>query len=162
MLWSRRSALLGLVALGGCGFTPVYAPGSAGNLVRGRLEAADPSTPLAFAFVEQVETRLGRAAGAPFELRYRLTTDEDPLAFTADRDIQRFQLVGTAVWSVHDRAADVAVAEGVTESFAAYSAVGTTVATRAAQRDAEQRLAVILADRVVTELLATAGSWASA
>ena len=160
MLWSRRSALISLAALGGCGFTPVYAPGGAGNLLRGRIEAADPSTPLAFAFVEQIETRLGRAAGAPFELRYTLATTEDQLAFTADRDIQRFQLVGTAVWTVQDRAADITVAEGVTESFAAYSAVGTTVATRAAQRDAEQRLAVILADRVVTELLGSAGAWA--
>lgn len=159
---TRRGVLLGALALGGCGFTPVYGPGGTGNLLRGRLEAADPTTPLGFSFVEQVETRLGRAAGAPFVLRYRLTTEEDALAFTADREIQRYQLLGSATWEVIDRARDLAVTEGRTESFIAYSAVGTTVATRAAQQDAIRRLAVVLADRVVAELLGTAATWAAA
>jgi LPS-assembly lipoprotein len=41
------------------------------------------------------------------------------------------------------------------ESFTAFSAAGSPVATQAAERDAEQRLMTILADQLVTRLIAT-------
>lgn len=161
-MWSsdRRAVLLALAALAGCGFRPAYGPGGAGNLLRGRLQAAAPRTPLDFAFVEQFETRLGRAAGAPFRLDYRIDTREDALAITADQAIQRYNLIGRVDYTVVDIAREAEVVSGSLEDFTSYSAIGTTVATRASQRDAVQRLAVILADRLATELLATAGAWA--
>ena len=45
------------------------------------------------------------------------------------------------------------VASGSERSFTSYSATSTTVATSFAQRDARRRLMVILADRIVTDLL---------
>ncbi|HCQ58330.1 MAG TPA: hypothetical protein DIU10_10575, partial [Sulfitobacter sp.] len=46
------------------------------------------------------------------------------------------------------------VTSGKVESFTGYSATGTTVATRAAELDAQERLMVILADLVVSRLYA--------
>ncbi|MBL3565900.1 hypothetical protein JMM59_12930, partial [Rhodovulum sulfidophilum] len=52
------------------------------------------------------------------------------------------------------------VQSGEVDSFTAYSATGSTVATRTAERDAYRRLMVILADEMVTRLLAGSGAWA--
>ena len=47
------------------------------------------------------------------------------------------------------------VAQGEVSSFSSYSTEGTVIATNAAHADARGRLAVMLADQVVTRLLAT-------
>ena len=48
------------------------------------------------------------------------------------------------------------VTSGTVDSFTGYSATGSTVATRAARADAEERLTTILADQIVTRLIAAA------
>jgi LPS-assembly lipoprotein len=45
------------------------------------------------------------------------------------------------------------VTSGSVDNFTGYSATGTTVATLAAERDAQERLMTILADQIVTRLL---------
>ena len=48
------------------------------------------------------------------------------------------------------------VASGSVDNFTGYSATGSTVETLAAERDARERLMVILADLVTAQLYATA------
>lgn len=47
------------------------------------------------------------------------------------------------------------MAQGEVSNFTSHSTVGTVIATTAAEADARGRLAVMLADQVVTRLLAT-------
>ena len=47
------------------------------------------------------------------------------------------------------------------QSFTSYSATGSTVAGLAAEEDAALRLMHILADQIVTRLLATSGQWSA-
>jgi len=155
----RRAVLLGLTVLAGCGFAPAYGPGSPALALRNRVEPEEPGTRLEFAFVEQLEARLGRAVGGPLLLRYDIDTTEDGLAITNDQEIQRYNLVGRLSYDISKRGAQTALARGRLQGFTSYSAIGTTVATRASQRDAEERLAVLLADRLVTELIAGVGGW---
>ena len=54
-----------------------------------------------------------------------------------------------------DTASGAQLGSGVVNSFTGYSATASTVVTLAAQRDAEERLMVILADQVVARLLST-------
>ena len=54
-----------------------------------------------------------------------------------------------------DRQTGLTVTTGSVDSFTAFSATGTPVATQAAERDAEVRLITILADQLVTRLVAT-------
>lgn len=150
----------GAGGLAGCGFAPAYAPGSAGAALRGRLDLSEPRDLLEFAFADQVEARLGRAPGAPLLLEFAIDTEVEGLAVTPDQEIQRYNLVGVLDYTVRERGSDGrTLKSGRIDSFTAYSAIGTTVATRASQTDANRRLAVILADLLVNELLATAGDW---
>ena len=73
-----------------------------------------------------------------------------------DGDIERYNLVGTADYVLLDKASGAIVASGQVQNFTGYSATGTTVATLAAQRDAADRLMIILADKIVSELLVKA------
>ncbi|MFV0359543.1 LPS assembly lipoprotein LptE [Tropicimonas sp.] len=162
MWWSdRRFVLCGLaaLALAGCGFTPAYAPGGVGSRLQGRILPDEPQTVQAFAFANQLENRLGRAADAPYALSYDIDLDDQGLAITSDQETLRYHLSGVVDYRVSDRATGEVLTTGQAQTFAAYSAIGTTVATRAAERDAEKRLMVMLADQVVTQLLASGGRW---
>ena len=68
----------------------------------------------------------------------------------------RYSLNGSADFRLTDAASGATVTEGQVSSFTSYSTTGTTVATLTAEYDARQRLARMLADQVVTRLLAAA------
>ncbi len=74
--------------------------------------------------------------------------------------IQRYNLKGSIVWSLTRRSDNTRLTGGRVASFTSYSATGPTVAELAAEQDAGVRLMRILADQIVTELQATAASWA--
>jgi LPS-assembly lipoprotein len=104
--------------------------------------------------VREVETRLGRAATPRWGLALTTTTTEDGLAIDSEGNTRRYNLLGTTSYALRDLDSGQIVTSGKVESFTGYSATGTTVATRAAELDAQERLMVILADLVVSRLYA--------
>lgn len=155
----RRTFALGLaLLLGGCGFTPVYAPGAAATALQGRIAIDPPADPEGFALVRRLEDRLGRADGAAYRLHADLRLSEDPEGYLADGTISRYALTGQADWTLTRLSDDAVVASGREKSFTSYATTSTTVATIYASRDARRRLMVILADRIVTALQARAST----
>ena len=157
MLWhkpNRRSVLAGALALGGCGFVPVYGTNGTANALNGAIRFQTPLTVAGSRLRSQLEDRLGATTAPQFTLTVTLDIQRDSVAITEDGDITRFTLPGIAIFALRSDAGDT-VAQGTVSSFTSYSATGTTVATQVAEEDAEARLAVILADRIVTRLLAT-------
>ena len=82
-------------------------------------------------------------------------TSEEGLAINAAGDTTRFNLTGRVDYSLRDANSGTVVTSGKVQNFTAYSAIGTTVATLAAERDAIERLMVILGDQITTRLYAT-------
>ncbi len=166
-MWSseRRRllrCLAGLAGAGlaaGCGFTPVYAPGGTGARLNGQVLPAEPRNPLSYAFAGRLEERLGRNLSAPYRLDYTIDTNTDRLAITPSESTLRYHLKGTVSFSVVDQASEAVLHRGTVRNFTAYSAIGTTVATRASLRDAQKRLMILLADQVVTQLLVSGDDW---
>lgn len=158
-LFNRRLALLGLGALGACGFEPAFAPGGSGDQLRGQLLVAAPKDRQDFDFVARLEDRLGRNGAAPYGLSYQISTTTDGVAITADQQTQRFNLIGAVDFQVVENASGAVLTSGQVNSFTSYSTTGTTVATRAAEQDAYARLVVILADQLITRLIATGDRW---
>ena len=153
-MWSpdRRAALLGLLALAGCGLTPVYGPGGGGGKLFGKVRPRDPQTYQDFAFNRRLGERLG-GEGSDYDLDYRITVGVVAQAITTDEVTNRYSLNGTADYALTDRAGRV-LAQGRVSNFSSYSTTGTTIATLSAEGDARNRLAGMLADQVVTRLLA--------
>lgn len=154
MSWSRRGVLLAGLALAACGFTPVYGPGGVGGKLFGKIRAADPKTPDDFSFAGRIAERMGPDSAARFALDYRLRIAVVPQAITTDEITTRYALNGSADFVLTDTATGRVVTRGQVSSFTSYSTTGTTIATMAAEQDAHERLARMLADQVVTRLIA--------
>jgi LPS-assembly lipoprotein len=148
--------MLAALPLAACGFAPAYAPGSAANGLRGAVEMAEPRNPEAYDLVVRLEERLGRPAAPAYDLSYQIDLREIDLAISQANAITRYNVEGEVRYSLRRRADEAVVSEGELRSFTSYAASGTTVATDAARIDARRRLMRLLADQMVTRILADA------
>lgn len=153
--FDRRACLISLAALAGCGFTPIYGTGPSGqaSTLRGRIDVAAPKDEEGFTLVKRLEDRLGLPEAADLGLKAQIRLREESLGFLPDGEISRFNVIGQVDWQLERLGDGAPAASGSERSFTSYSATSTTVATTFAQRDARRRLMVILADRIVTDLL---------
>mgnify|MGYP001803173239 CR=1 FL=1 len=151
-LSNRRLFCLSFAALAGCGFTPVYGPGGTAEGLRGRISVATPADEEGAALVRRLEDRLGQAASGDLMLTSDIRIKESAIGFLPDGELSRFNVNGQVDWELRDQTGR-AVASGQERSFTSYSATSTTVAPTYAQRDARRRLMVILADRMVADLI---------
>ncbi len=152
-------ALLAASPLAACGFTPAYAPGGPAAGLQGAIFVADPVDKNGFDLVERLEERLGLESTARFDLAYTISTNAVGVGITPEGAINRYTLNGKVVWSLTSRGTGARVTGGEVNSFTSYSVTGSTVAGLAAEEDASLRLMRILADQIVTRLIASAGSW---
>lgn len=150
----RRALILGAPALAACGFTPAYAPGAPAAALRGRIALAAPSDKAGFDLTGRLEERLGTAEAPLFRLDYKITTKQAGLAITPDGAVTRFNLTGSVTWSLVELSTGTTRLAGQADAFTSYSATGSTIAGLAAQEDAAVRLMVILADQIVTRIIA--------
>ena len=156
MLFSRRLFIPGLVlCLASCGFTPVYGPNGAGTALQNQITVNEPQDRDDYWFTQRFEERMGRSANAKYDLVYNISTVEQGIAVNQEGNIERYDVLGRATYELRDAATDAVVSSGDVESFTGYSATGTSVASLAAERDARERLMIILADLLVTRLQAT-------
>ena len=159
-LSDRRTVLTLLaaiaLALPGCGYTPVYGTGGSAAGLRGTVRVADPDSKDTFRLAGRLEERLGRVTAVRYALDYSVTHETEGLGITPDQSTTRYNILGTARYSLTEIGTGAVIAAGQVDSFTAYSAAGTTVATSSARDDALERLMVILADQIVTRLLAAA------
>jgi LPS-assembly lipoprotein len=156
MWWPDARPLLALalaVMLAGCGFSPVYAPGSPAAERLGRIAVQTEATLDGDRLRTALDARLdGPAAQATQDLTVTVTIIDQSAAVAADGTRARVNLVGVARWQLVDRATGAVLAQGQEDSFTGYATTGSTVATQAARMDAAERLAVILADLIVARL----------
>ena len=155
-LSDRRMFLGSMLALTGCGFAPVYAPGGAANLLQGRVTVDEPVDRDSYLLVQQLETRLGRGDAPVYGLSLGLEVQQERMAINAANITTRFNVIGKSTYALRDLRDGKVITSGTVNSFTGYSATGTTTATQAAKRDAHKRLMTILADQIVTRLIATA------
>ena len=154
MSWSERRLFLGgLAALAGCGFAPVYGPGGTGRALDRSVLVTAPGGSNAFTLGQELEDRFGPPNAPRYELTFELDTRSERVAITQAQDTNRYNIVGVSRYALTATDTGEIRVSGEVSSFAGYSAAGTTVATKAAERDAYDRLMVILADKITADLL---------
>ena len=153
-LLNRRSILLAPLALAACGFTPVYGPKGNGSALQNRVLVETENNRNNYLLVRELEERLGRADTPAYGLALTITTEEQGLAIDRAGNTRRFNLLGKADYVLTNLTTGQVVTSGTAENFTGYSATGTTVATLAAETDAQERLMNILADQITTRLFA--------
>ena len=157
--FDRRTLLLSLTALAGCGFTPALAPGGSAEGLRGSILVDAPSDRQTFLLAQQLEQRLGKSNGASYRLAADLKVNSRAVGRDPDYNTTRRQLTGSLTYKLFAMGSDTQVASGKVSSFVGYGATGNTVVTQSAESGARDRLMVILADQLVTRLIATAPDW---
>lgn len=157
-LTTTLAALAG-VPLAACGFTPAYGPSGPAAHLQGSIRVADPGDKNGFDLVERLEERLGRPQSPRSDLEFSITTKPMGVGITEDNAITRYNLTGHVDWRLIDRATGQQITAGRAQSFTSWSATASTVAGIAAEEDAAFRLMRILADQIVTQLVATSGQW---
>jgi LPS-assembly lipoprotein len=155
-MWScsRRTLLVGLLPLAACGFRPALGTGGVAKGLQGQIGFDAPDDRRAFDLVERLEERLGRTRAPVWRLSYEIVTDTTGLAITPQNATTRFQVDGTVRFKLTDAATGAVADEGRVTGFTSYSAFGTQVSTAAQREDAEARLMRLLADQIVTRLIA--------
>ena len=159
-LFNRRTVLFLPMAVAACGFTPAYGPGGPAAGLQGRIRVASPNDKNGFDLVDRLEERLGRPEAPAYDLSFTIKTSPIGVGLTPAEAITRYHLTGTVEYSLTNRTSGARVTGGRVESFTAYSATSSTVAGLTAEEDAAFRLMRILADQIVTRLIATSGAWA--
>ena len=156
-MWSynRRTFLISAVALAGCGFTPVYGPNGVGQSFHDLIEIESPANTDTYNLVSYLEQRLGQGNRAKFGLTYALKTRDEGLAVTESQTIVRYNAIGELSFALRDLVDNSVVSSGTVTAMSAYSASGTTIATQAARKDANERLMIALADRLIERLYVT-------
>lgn len=158
--FNRRTILLAPLALAACGFRPIYGRGTAAEGLLGRIQLGPVDDRLSFEFHEHLENRLGRAQDPLYRLEVQIDIDSEGLAITQDNAITRYNLTAEAAFSLIRLSDGKVMLADILRSFTAYSATASAYATHIAERDANRRLAVSLADQIVIRIAGSAESFA--
>jgi len=153
MSWFKTALLC--LTLAACGFQPVYGPNGTASGLLNTIAVDPPVDREGFFLVRQIEERLGRPADTRYRLAIELSVAQEDRAIDPDGDIRRFHLIAGASYTLIDADTGAVAHSGQVSDFVGYSATGTTVATLAAKRAAQERLMTILADEIVLQLQAT-------
>lgn len=154
-LFSRRALIFSPVLLAACGFSPVYQTGGTGSKLQNQVRVNDPDARDSFLLTRRLEERLGRSDSPVYLLTVEVRSEEEDLAVDQSGNINRFNILGTADYTLVEEETGRVVTSGRVNNFASYSASGTTVSELAAERDAQERLMTLLADQIVVRLLST-------
>ncbi|MEM7295743.1 MAG: LPS assembly lipoprotein LptE [Pseudomonadota bacterium] len=143
-----------LAVMGACGFEPAFRAAGGASALIGTTQIQDPSDRDGFDFVRHLETQLGAATQARHVLDWSLSVRSEGIAITSAQETTRIDLIGTASYTLRELASGQILQSGSVRGFTGYASSGITAASRTDETSARGRLMVILADRVVTELLA--------
>lgn len=154
----RHFLTLSALTLAGCGFTPAYGPGGGGARLDNAVEIEAPDTRSAYQLTRHLEDRLGRATDPRYGLNYAITLSDAPIAISRDNVTLRYNVLGEITYALRELDTGQILTSGKVDNFTSYSTSGTTVATQSAEKDARERLMIILGDQMIARLIAAAPS----
>ena len=106
MSLSNLISILALVILASCGFSPIYGNNGTATVILNSTLVDEPSTRDGFLLTRQLETRLGRANDPQFGLSVDIVTSEEALNINNEGDNERFNLLGSAKYTLLCLSAD--------------------------------------------------------
>jgi LPS-assembly lipoprotein len=157
MSWSSRSlAAALLLALGGCGFQPLYRVDAAtgkGTLPElSAIEVAPISDRVGMHLRERLTARLARAPDRPARYRLTASTREDKANYSVARDAGGTYSIATmaVLFTLLEEATGTVVLTSGAGTTVAFSSSANPYATIVAEEDARKRAAHQLGDQIVT------------
>lgn len=155
--FDRRTLLVSLFALGGCGFRPLYGGGTTGGAgqMLGKVRIATGRGELPFRLREALIENLRPApAGAPLILTVEANVTRDGLLIEDDDQITRYNLTLDVDYVLKRPGNPAPLYTGQARSIAAYNATASQYATLVSEREVQARAADDVADKITRRLAA--------
>ena len=149
------AALFGLSALGGCGFTPLYArPGVAGGMTH--IEVVAPKGRVGYLLRQSLDDDFGHAQGeAPvYRLEVTMNTVRQAHGLTANDTAQRYQLNLRVTYNLIEVSSGKVAHTGSVISDISYDSTDQPYAGIAARQDVQNRLAEDVAQKIEVQVAA--------
>jgi LPS-assembly lipoprotein len=142
-------------ALGGCGFTPLYASPTV-NAGLPAIQVVAPQGRVAYLLSEDLNDALGRDKDAPpaWRLEFTLKQTRDPRGLTVTDVAERYDLGLTVNYTVTSVATGKVVHTGEVATQVFYDAANEPYAGIAARQNSQERVASDAARRIQIELAA--------
>ena len=151
----RWLALVLLLSLGGCGLTPMYAGGSSGAVANslGMIEVAPIPERAGWLVRTALVDRLGgESENASYRLDVELDDDLTSFGIRGDAAVTRERRTLRARYRLVDLSTGEVVLDATAGSDAGIDVVSSEYATVAAEQTAQERLAAVIADQMVSRL----------
>ncbi|HEX3916094.1 MAG TPA: LPS assembly lipoprotein LptE [Caulobacteraceae bacterium] len=154
--WSALGAAAAALALGGCGFTPLYSIPGVGKGLSHIEVVAPPQDRVGFLLHEDLDDDFGHEQGAP--PIYRLTMELKQLrtahGLTANATAQRYELDMRVDYTLTEIATGKVAHSGTVISNVSYDSADQPYAGIAARQDTQDRLASDAAQKIEIEIAA--------
>ncbi len=151
----RALAFAMMLALGGCGLQPMYAGGSSGQVASGlsSIQVAPIPQRAGWLVRNALVDRIGGEAPDP-AFRLEVELDDDLLAFgiRGDSTTSRERRVLRARYRLIEIGTGEVVLDATAGSDAGIDVVSSEYATVAAEQTAQERLATMIADQMVSRI----------
>ncbi len=144
---------IGLTALGGCGFTPLYGtPGVSSGL--SSIQVIAPEGRVGYLLREDLDDELAHNKDAPSAWRLNLdvTQSRDPRGLRQDNTAERYEVGVTVKYTLSDASTGKVALTGQVSSQVSYDAADQPYAGIAARQDSQQRAASDAARRIRLDL----------
>lgn len=148
-------AIAGSLALGGCGFTPLYAaPGVTTKLAA--INVIAPEGRAGFLVREHLDDAFAKERGAPaaYSMRLSLAEARYPRGVRTDNVATRYEYVMTADYTLANLPGGDVAKKGRVRVEITYDSADQPYASIAAAQDAQDRAALEVARRIQLELAA--------
>ena len=154
---ARRTLLLSLAALGGCGFRPLYGGGTTSGPGRllGKVRIIAARGELPFRLREAlVENLRPSPSNAPLTLTVEAKVTRDALLIEEDDEITRFNLTLDVDYALRRVSEKTPLYSNEARSIAAFNATASQFATLVSEREVQARAAEDVADKISRRLAA--------
>jgi LPS-assembly lipoprotein len=152
---SRALALALFLLLGACGLQPMYAGGSSGAVASGlgSIQVAPIPERAGWLVRNALVDRLGGEAASPaYKLEVELDDDVTAFGIRGDSAVTRERRTLRARYRLVDLKTGEVVLDATAGSDAGIDVVSSEYATVAAEQTAQERLASVVADQMVSRL----------
>ena len=152
---SRALAIALLLLLGACGLQPMYAGGSSGAVASGlrSIQVAPIPERAGWLVRNALVDRLGGEAASPaYKLEVELDDDVTAFGIRGDSAVTRERRTLRARYRLVDLKTGEVVLDATAGSDAGIDVVSSEYATVAAEQTAQERLASVVADQMVSRL----------
>ena len=151
----RLLALSLMLVLGGCGLSPMYAGGSSGAVASGlgAIQVAPIPERAGWLVRNALVDRLGGEAADPaYRLEVELDDDLTAFGIRGDSAVTRERRTLRARYRLVDTRTGEVVLDATAGSDAGIDVVSSEYATVAAEQTAQERLATVIADQMVSRI----------